>query len=80
MFVSWLISMPASAGFSVLVTTRRAKPSLDSLIEKELPALVAACQLLHAAPELSGQKEKTSAYLAAQLKALGYDVTEGIGK
>ena len=57
-----------------------ARPSLDSLVEKELPALVAAYQLLHAAPELSGQEEKTSAYLAAQLKALGYDVTEGIGK
>lgn len=57
-----------------------ARPSLDSLIEKELPALVATYQLLHAAPELSGQEEKTSAYLATELRALGYAVTEGIGK
>jgi hippurate hydrolase len=66
--------------FLFLVPPAVAKPSIDSLIEKELPALVAAYQLLHAAPELSGQEEKTSAYLATELRGLGYDVTEGIGK
>jgi len=34
---------------------------------------------LHQNPELSGHEEKTSAKLAARLRALGYDVTERVG-
>ena len=34
---------------------------------------------LHRAPELSGHEEKTAATLAAGLKALGYEVTTGVG-
>lgn len=55
-------------------------PSLDDLIEAELPSLVATYKLLHATPELSGQEEKTSALLAQELRSLGYSVTEGIGR
>jgi amidohydrolase len=57
-----------------------ADPSLDSLIEAELPSLVATYKLLHAMPELSGQEEKTSALLAQELRSLGYAVTEDIGR
>ncbi|HEY5512546.1 MAG TPA: amidohydrolase [Geomonas sp.] len=55
-------------------------PSIDSLIEAELPALVDCYKMLHAMPELSGQEEKTSAYLARELRSLGFTVTEGVGK
>ena len=34
--------------------------------------------MLHAAPELSHHEEKTSAYLAAQLRSFGYTVTERV--
>jgi hippurate hydrolase len=34
---------------------------------------------LHQTPELSNHEEKTSAKLAARLKALGYEVTTGVG-
>jgi len=34
---------------------------------------------LHAHPELSGQEGRTAALLASNLRALGYDVTEGVG-
>jgi len=54
--------------------------SLDGLIETELPALLDCYKMLHAMPELSGQEEKTSAYLARELRSLGYTVTEGVGK
>lgn len=57
-----------------------ANPSLDTLIDAELPALVATYKLLHATPELSGQEEKTSLFVAQELRSLGYSVTEGIGK
>jgi len=54
--------------------------NLDDAINRELDDLVTAYKTIHAAPELSGHEEKTSSYIAAQLKALGYNVTENIGK
>ncbi|HBG04449.1 MAG: peptidase [Geobacteraceae bacterium GWC2_58_44] len=54
--------------------------TLDSLIDAELPSLLATYMQLHAMPELSGQEEKTSALLAQEFRSLGYAVTEGIGK
>src|SRR5258708_29896577 len=36
--------------------------------------------MLHAAPELSHHEEKTSAFFAKELRALGYTVTDHIGK
>ena len=41
--------------------------------------LVALYKQLHAAPELSFKESATSALLAAELKSLGFTVTEGIG-
>src|SRR3954469_21863040 len=35
---------------------------------------------LHQSPELSWHEEKTAARMAAQLKALGFEVTTGVGK
>ncbi len=54
--------------------------TLDSLIDREIAALVATYKTLHAAPELSHYEEKTSAFVAKELRALGYTVTERIGK
>jgi len=54
--------------------------SLDAMIDREIGQLVATYKMLHAAPELSHHEEKTSAYLAGQLRALGYTVTEHVGK
>jgi hippurate hydrolase len=55
-------------------------PNLDARIEKELASLVATYKKLHAAPELSYQEKSTSALIAAELRALGYEVTEGFGQ
>jgi amidohydrolase len=60
--------------------TTNCEVSLDSLIEAELPSLVDCYKMLHAMPELSGQEQKTSAYLAGELRSLGFTVTEGVGK
>jgi len=57
-----------------------AQQSLDALIDRELPQLLSTYKMLHAAPELSHYEVKTSAFFAAQLRALGYTVTEGVGK
>lgn len=57
-----------------------AQQSLDALVDRELPQLVSTYKMLHAAPELSHYEVKTSAFLAQQLRALRYEVTENVGK
>src|SRR5437762_260959 len=57
-----------------------AQQSLDQMIDAEMSSLLATYKQLHAAPELSMQEAKTSAYLAAQLRSLGYTVAEKVGK
>jgi len=53
---------------------------LDSLIDREMPRLVSTYKALHAAPELSHHEVKTSAVVAQELRGLGFDVTEQVGK
>lgn len=57
-----------------------AQKSLDAMINSDLDSLVATYKMLHAAPELSHREEKTAGFLATQLKALGFTVTERVGK
>lgn len=54
--------------------------SLDPLVERDLPSLIATYKTLHAAPELSRREEKTAAFVAGELRKLGFTVTERIGK
>ena len=56
------------------------EPSLNAMVEAELPSLVEIYKQLHAMPELSGQEERTSAFLVRELRELGYVVSDGIGK
>ena len=49
-------------------------------VERELPSLLAIYRDLHAHPELSQHEERTSAFLAAELRQAGYTVTDHIGK
>jgi amidohydrolase len=65
---------------SYLTTTVKCQQSLDNLIDREIPSLVETYKMLHASPELSTREEKTSAFLAKELKSLGYNVTDHIGK
>src|ERR1700687_4450202 len=67
-----LLALPA--------TTASAQQSLDAMVDREITQLVATYKMLHAAPELSHREEKTSAFFATQLRALGFTVTEHIGK
>jgi len=64
-----LVSMPIMA-----------QQSLDALVDREITQLVATYKMLHASPELSHREEKTSAFFATQLRALGFTVTEHLGK
>src|SRR5439155_11241951 len=64
----------------IFTASASAQQSLDTLIDREIGSLVATYKTLHAAPELSHHEEKTSSFFANQLRALGYTVTERVGK
>ena len=68
-----ILSTATAAGVS-------AQQTLDAMIDRDLASLVATYKSLHAAPELSHHEERTSVFFASQLRALGYTVTERIGK
>ena len=53
---------------------------LAASAERQLPALTDVYKQLHRNPELSHHEEKTSAFLAGELRKLGYTVTEHVGK
>lgn len=57
-----------------------AQQNPKQLAEAELPSLLAIYKDLHAHPELSGKEEKTAAFVAKELRAVGCEVTEKIGK
>ena len=61
-------------------TTNAQQPSLDALVERDLASLLSTYKMLHASPELSHREEKTSAFVAGELRKLGFTVTERIGK
>ncbi len=67
--------------FGLIVSTpAMAQQSLDAMVDREITQLLATYKMLHAAPELSHHEEKTAAFFAAQLRALGFTVTEQVGK
>jgi amidohydrolase len=57
-----------------------AQQPLDGMLDREIAQLVSTYKTLHGAPELSHHEEKTAAFVASQLRALGYTVTERVGK
>lgn len=57
-----------------------AQQTPQSLADAELPSLVTIYKDLHAHPELSTHEEKSSAFIAKELRAVGCEVTEHIGK
>ena len=54
--------------------------SLDAMIDRDIASWLTTYRNLHAAPELSHREEKTSAFVAGELRKLGFTVTERIGK
>ena len=49
-------------------------------MNQQLPALTEIYKHLHRNPELSRHEDQTSAFLAGELRKLGYSVTEHLGK
>ncbi len=56
------------------------KKAIETSIASDYPKLDALYKELHAHPELAFQEVKTAARLAAEMRALGFEVTENVGK
>ncbi|HKN81833.1 MAG TPA: amidohydrolase [Pyrinomonadaceae bacterium] len=54
--------------------------SLDAMIDRDIASWLSTYKMLHASPELSHREEKTSVFVAGELRKLGFTVTEHIGK
>jgi amidohydrolase len=65
---AWMASSTASA------------TALSDAIRGDMPQLMALYKDLHANPELSMQEVRTPAKLAPEMRKLGFDVTEKVGK
>ena len=61
-------------------TAATTSSNLAASVKQQLPALTETYKQLHRNPELSHHEEKTSAFLASELRKLGYTVTERVGK
>ena len=71
----------AAITMAFLPAIAQSTPSdLATSAAKQLPALTETYKHLHRNPELSHHEEKTSAFLAAELRKAGYTVTERVGK
>jgi len=63
-----------------LVTAAHAQTSLDAMIDRDLASLVATYKMLPRPARALASRRKTAAFFANQLRAMGYTVTEHIGK
>jgi hippurate hydrolase len=70
----------ASAALSASAQNANASPDVANSADRQLLVLTDIYKQLHRNPELSHHEEKTSTFLAAELRKLGYTVTEHVGK
>src|SRR5215468_4746106 len=56
------------------------KSAIERSVESDFPKLDALYKDIHAHPEIAFQEQKTAARLAAEMRALGFEVTEHVGK
>jgi hippurate hydrolase len=68
--------LPAHAELDVA----RLLAAIEKSVETDYPELDALYKDIHAHPELAFEEVKTAAKLAAEMRALGFEVTEKVGK
>ncbi len=74
------VAVLTAAALPLTAQTPAAPSDLVGSAEHQLPALTETYKHLHRNPELSRHEEQTSAFVAGELRKLGYTVTEHVGK
>jgi hippurate hydrolase len=75
-FATFTFALPAHAELDVSAL----KSAIETSVESDYPHLDALYKDIHAHPEIAFQEVKTAAKLAAEMRALGFEVTEQVGK
>jgi hippurate hydrolase len=75
-----LAALFATAAHAAPLNVPVAKKAIDAQLDRDYPALDALYKDIHAHPELGYQEVETAKKLAAQMRALGFTVTESVGK
>src|SRR6201995_4463745 len=70
------LALPAHAELDVPAL----KSAIETSVESNYDHLDALYKDIHTHPEIAFQEEKTASKLAAEMRALGFDVTEKVGK
>jgi amidohydrolase len=70
------LPLPAQAELDVVSL----KSAVERSVESDYPKLDALYKDIHAHPEIAFQEEKTAAKLAAEMRAIGFEVTEHVGE
>src|SRR5690242_9829074 len=70
------LPLPAQAELDVVSL----KSAVERSVESDYPKLDALYKDIHAHPEIAFEEEKTAAKLAAEMRAIGFEVTEKVGK
>jgi hippurate hydrolase len=78
LFVALMLSLVLILGFAPPRAT--AQSDLNNKIDSNIQDWLGTYKHLHENPELSTQEKETSALVAAQLKKLGYEVTDHFGQ
>jgi len=75
-----VLSLASGGGAQAPSTLDALHARLDKAADSVLPRVVTWRRDLHARPELGNQEVRTSAFLAEQLRSLGYEVRTGVAK
>jgi hypothetical protein len=67
--------VPANAEMNINML----KAAIETAVESDYPNLDALYKDIHAHPEIAFQEVRTAARLTAEMRALGFDVTEKVG-
>jgi amidohydrolase len=76
---AWLGCISPTASAAEAFDVAAAKQRIDSVLDKDYPHLDGLYKDLHAHPEVAMQENRTAALMAAEIRKLGFTVTEHVG-
>ena len=74
------LKLALTAACALALASTAQADELRDAVNEDMPGLIELYKDLHANPELSFQEFETAKKLAARMRTLGFDVTEGVGK